>query len=325
VQPPLQSSQMQPEAVIPFGAKELILELSHNCNLSCQMCGFVKERNQPGFLMTEQTLNQILDAFENPPEVVRLNGRGESTFHPNFQHYVRLIRSRWPKASLHLFTNFNIRDEDRVLLLKENNIQLFISMDSPDPDELGRIRKGAKLDLMLRNFALLKDVNPRPYIVFTLQAENVHQISGIAEFAHNHNVGLIYNVVRTDEPDYRLQNRLLAEWVSVRAQFQKAFSLLNSAELPCLMPDQIQGIDMDLGHARKTNGKRGSCRALERETCIQYDGHVTPCNMFHPKIFGHISEGKISKILSSPAAQNFRENHKNHPYCQNCAWLGGDE
>lgn len=315
---------MQSEAVTPVHPRELILELSHNCNLSCQMCGFVKERNQPGYLMTEQILTQVLDAFEIPPEVVRLNGRGESTFHPQFPQFIRLIRSRWPEASLHLFTNLNIRDEERVLLLKEHRIQLFISMDSPEPEELARIRKGANWNLMQRNFNLLRDMNPRPFLVFTLQADNLHQIKAMAQFAQNEKIGLIYNVVRSDQPDYRLQNRLIGEWQSVRTEFQEAFQLMQASGLGCLMPDQIQGIEMELGQARRTNGRRGSCPALERETCVQYDGQVTPCNMFHPQVFGHIRQGRIGHILSSAAARDFRETHRNHPYCANCAWLGDE-
>lgn len=288
------------------------------------MCGFVKERNQPGYLMTEETLIQVLDAFDTPPEVVRLNGRGESTFHPKFPHFLQLIRNRWPQASLHLFTNLNIRDEERVLLLKEHHVQLFISIDSSDPEELAQIRKGANWDLMMRNFALLQNADPRPFLVFTIQADNVHRIADIAKFAHRQKSGLIYNVVRSDNPDYRLQNRLISEWEAIRSQMEEAFQLMKSSDLPCFIPDQIQGIDLGSSHAKKTNGRRNSCPALERETCVQYDGHVTPCNMFHPKVFGHIRDGSITKILSSQEAKQFRFDHKTHPYCTNCAWLGGD-
>jgi MoaA/NifB/PqqE/SkfB family radical SAM enzyme len=304
--------------------RELILELSHNCNLSCIMCGFVKERNQPGYFMTEETLNQALVAFSHPPEIVRLNGRGESTIHPKFPEFLKIIREKWPTAALHLFTNLNIRDGERVELLKTFGVQLFVSLDSSDPEELAQIRRGARWEYIERNLKLLADHQPRPYFVFTLQAGNIHRIADMARLARTFNVGLIYNVVRSDVPDHRVLNRVISEWAAIRNAFVEAKALLDSAGLPCLIPDQIQGVELDLHTSAKSNGSRSSCPALHRETCIQHDGFVTPCNMFHPHEMGHIRDGDILQILNSEPAEQFRRTHKQDAYCRNCAWLGGD-
>ena len=304
---------------------ELILELSHNCNLSCIMCGFVKERNQPGYFMTETTLDQILNAFEVPPKTVRLNGRGESTIHPHFPPFLKKIRARWPDAALHLFTNLNIKDTSRVELLIAHQVQLFISIDSPDPEELALIRKGARWSYIEANLTMLRSQQPRPYFVFTVQPENMHQIFAIAELAEKFHVGLIYNVVRSDVRDFRLLNRVVTELPSIRESFAKAVVLLKLNGLPCLVPDQIQGVSLDLAATTKSNGSRSICPALLREACVQYDGAVTPCTMFHPKRLGHIRDGNISEVLASPVAQEFRVTHRQDPYCKNCAWLGGDE
>ncbi len=325
MQPPVQSAQMQSTELTPLiRPRELILELSHNCNLSCIMCGFVKERNQPGYFMTEATLNQVLAAFPHPPEVVRLNGRGESTIHPQFPAFLKAIRDKWPAAALHLFTNLNIRDIERVELLKVAGVQLFISLDSSDSVELSQIRRGARWEYMERNLNLLRDQQPRPFIVFTIQAENLHRITDIARLAQSYKFGLIYNVVRSDLPDHRVLNRVITEWATIRKAFIAAKSLLDAAGLPCLIPDQIQGIELDLHTAVKSNGSRSACPALHRETCIQYDGFVTPCNMFHPRKLGHIRDGNIVQILNSGPAEAFRQSHKQDSYCRNCAWLGGD-
>jgi MoaA/NifB/PqqE/SkfB family radical SAM enzyme len=305
--------------------RELILELSHNCNLSCIMCGFVKERNQPGYFMTEDTLNQALAAFSHPPEIVRLNGRGESTIHPKFPAFLKTIREKWPTAALHLFTNLNIRDGKRVELLKTFGVQLFVSLDSSDPEELAQIRRGARWEYIERNLKLLADHQPRPYFVFTLQAGNIHRIGDMARLARTFNVGLIYNVVRSDVPDHRVLNHVISEWAAIRSAFVEAKALLDSAGLPCLIPDQIQGVELDLHTSVKSNGSRSSCPALHRETCIQHDGFVTPCNMFHPHKMGHIRDGDILQILNSEPAEKFRLTHKQDVYCRNCAWLGGDE
>ena len=304
---------------------ELILELSHNCNLSCIMCGFTRERNRPEYFMTAQTLDAALAAFDRPPSSVRLNGRGESTFHPQFPEFIATIRNQWPSASLHLFTNLNVKDRSRVELLRSHNVQLFISLDSPDPTELSTIRKGAKWDYIGRNLELLTGHQPRPFIVFTIQPENLHRLVDIAALASKHEFGLIYNVVRSDLPDHRLLNAVIADFPQIRLAFIEAEQLLRPRGLPCLVPDQIQGVSLDLPFAAKSNGSRNACPALQRETCIQYDGSITPCNMFHPKKLGHISQGSITQVLNSARAQDFRASHKQDPYCRNCAWLGGEE
>jgi len=304
---------------------ELILELSHNCNLSCIMCGFVKERNRPEYFMTEQTLEQVMAAFTHAPAVVRLNGRGESTIHPKFPDYLQRIRAHWPSAALQLFTNLNIKDTSRVELLRSCGVQLFISIDSPDADELARIRKGAKWEYVESNLRMLAGHEPRPFYIFTIQPENIHRLLDMARLAEVYQFGLIYNVVRSDLPDYRLLNQVLSDLPAIREQFKAAGQLLKDKGLPCLIPDQIQGVALELSSAVQSNGTRSTCPALKRETCIQFDGHVTPCNMFHPKKFGHVRDGNITEVLDSPVAREFRQIHKTDAYCQNCAWLGGGE
>jgi MoaA/NifB/PqqE/SkfB family radical SAM enzyme len=304
--------------------RELILELSHNCNLSCAMCGFVKERNRPEYFMTESTLRLAISAFTVPPEVVRLNGRGESTIHPHFEEYLSLIRQSWPNASLHLFTNLSTRHTPRIEMLKTYGVQLFISIDSSDPGELAEIRKGAKWEHIEKNLSTLAGHQPRPFFVFTIQAGNLHRIVDMAHLARRFEYGLIYNVVRHDAPNHRLLNLVLTQFAKVRANLQEARMNMAQAGLLCFIPDQIHGLHLDLAEATKTNGSRSICPALKRETCIQYDGYVTPCNMFHPQRLGHISEGSITQILDGHHATEFRNNHKNSSYCKNCAWLGSE-
>ena len=184
---------------------------------------------------------------------------------------------------------------ERVELLKTFGVQLFVSLDSSDPEELAQIRRGARWEYIERNLKLLADHQPRPYFVFTLQAGNIHRIADMARLARTFNVGLIYNVVRSDVPDHRVLNRVISEWAAIRSAFVEAKALLDSAGLPCLIPDQIQGVELDLHTSAKSNGSRSSCPALHRETCIQHDGFVTPCNMFHPHKMGHIRDGDICK------------------------------
>lgn len=303
--------------------REVILELSHNCNLSCIMCGFTKERNRPEYFMKPETLDRVFSAFETPPEVVRLNGRGESTIHPKFEEILERIRQAWPTTKLHIFTNLTHPRTERYELLKTAGAQVFISLDSPDAEELNTIRRGAKWPIIERNLAIFNDQEPRPFFVFTLQEPNLHRIRDIAELAAIHRVGLIYNVIRSDLPNHRLLNHVITQLPKLRKAFTEAKALLETKGLQCLVPDQIQGVDIGIERPQPTNGRRSECPALRNETCIQFDGHISPCNMFHPAILGHVNDGRIDEILSGEKATEFRATHKTSNYCKNCAWMGG--
>jgi hypothetical protein len=64
--------------------KELILELSHNCNLACVMCGFGGQPVRRERFMSQDMLDRILSQVPAAPQAIRLSGRGESTIHPEF-------------------------------------------------------------------------------------------------------------------------------------------------------------------------------------------------------------------------------------------------
>jgi len=119
-----------------------------------------------------------------------------------------------------------------------------VSLDSSDPGGTGANPARARWEYIERNLKLLADHQPRPYFVFTLQAGNIHRIADMARLAQTFNVGLIYNVVRSDVPDHRVLNRVISEWAAIRSAFVEAKALLDSAGLPCLIPDQIQVLNL---------------------------------------------------------------------------------
>lgn len=271
--------------------EEVIVELSFNCNLSCAMCGFGKNNNpyNKSHFMGYENYKKILQQIGDKTRSIRLNGRGESTIHPQFVDILTYTRERYPELGINLFSNFSFHNEKILRALIQNRVQLYISMDSPDDTELSEIRRGANARFVKNNIKQLESMTPRPFIIFTIQEANLHRIYDIARFAADNNCQILYNTIRRDEgiePFVQLVNERRQD---IQKQFERVSELYSGRSgLRCLYPDQLAGISLPLQGSTQTHGTMQSCPALHRELCIFYEGTVTPCNMFNPYVYGNI-------------------------------------
>lgn len=316
---PMQGAQVQP--VRPL--RELILELSYNCDLACIMCGFGGKRVDQSRFMTEVTLGRALDAVSVPPQAIRLNGRGEGTLHPNFERMLQLVRSRFPTSQINLFSHMSWDRPAVMDALLRNAVQLFVSMDSPDPQRLESIRRRARFEKIVANLDRLRAHVPRPFVIFTLQEENFGDVAAMAEFAARGNLHLLVNTVRRDEGIEPFRAMVAARVDELRVAFSRAAEAFRGKSVTCHLPDRVQDTVISAEGAVQTYGGIDRCPAIEQELCVLYDGTATPCNMFNPYEYGSILQRSLAELREGGAFTWFRDNHKRHPYCSNCACLGG--
>jgi MoaA/NifB/PqqE/SkfB family radical SAM enzyme len=302
---------------------ELIVEISHNCNLKCKMCGFGRMGFDHEKFMDFDTFKKIIDQLGSYAECIRLNGRGESTIHPEFIQMAEYVKNKLPEMSLNLFSNLCFKNDKIIECLIKYDFQTFISIDSPDKYELEEIRRGSRYDVIIENINKLKLSGKRPFIVFTLQEENFHRIYDIAVFAKEHMFNIIFNTVRRDEGMEPFIQLVESNLDKINIEFQRAKKLLGDANLKCSIPNQIAGIDLKSNNI-KTFGEYSLCPALNSELCILYNGDVTPCNMFNPFVYGNIIKSDIKTIMSCEERLEFVANYKNHYYCKNCACVGNN-
>jgi len=310
---------MQPVTAL----NELILELSYNCDLACVMCGFGGKEIEPTRFMAAETATHILDAVDPPPRVIRLNGRGESTIHPRFVEILRYVRRRFPDAQINLFSHLSWSRPGVMDALIECGVQLFISMDSPDPGRLAAIRRRSRYDKILANIDRVASHTPRPFLIFTLQEENFDDVVPMAQFAVERGLHLLVNAVRRDEGIETFQELVRARADDLRRAFREVIELYRGRSVACYLPDHIQGVVIATSGTQATYGGRTRCPAIDREMCVLFDGTVTPCNMFNPYSYGNILQTPLAQIRDGERFRWFSENHKQHPYCSNCACLGG--
>ncbi|MEO1263502.1 MAG: radical SAM protein [Bacteroidota bacterium] len=303
--------------------EEVIIELSYNCNLSCAMCGFGKHVNpfhKSKFLPFE-TYKKILEQIGGKSKTVRLNGRGESTIHPDFVDILNYTKKEFPYLNINLFSNMSFKNKRILHSLIENEVQLFISMDSPYKEQLIKIRKGVKYDYIVRNIEQLAETKKRPFTIFTIQEENLFQIYEMAKFAYENNCHILFNTIRRDEGVALFVKLVNQHKDIIIDQFEKVAALYQESELQFHFPDQLAGIELNTHQANTTHGSMASCPILDKELCILYDGTVTPCNMFNPYVYGNILEEGLSEIWAGEKRMDFLTSHQYHYYCNNCANL----
>jgi MoaA/NifB/PqqE/SkfB family radical SAM enzyme len=304
--------------------EEIIVELSYNCNLSCTMCGFgkiINPYNKSKFLNFEN-YKYIINQVGDKAKTIRLNGRGESTIHPNFVDILNYTKNQYPNININLFSNFSFKNRVILEALINNSVQLFISMDSPIAEELTSIRKGAIFNFIEENIKYISTLSNRPFIIFTIQEANIHRIYDIAKFAYDNNCQILYNTIRRDNGIEKFIDIVNEQNQNISEQFQKVTKLYSNSALQCLYPDQLAGVKLKISNSMQTHGTMRNCPALSKELCIFYDGTITPCNMFNPYVYGNIFKQSLSEIWNSQDRLEFLASHKNYYYCQNCSNLG---
>jgi MoaA/NifB/PqqE/SkfB family radical SAM enzyme len=316
----MQGSKMQHRTRVIYVKKlsEVILEISQNCNLDCIMCGFGRSNNDPTKFMSYEDFVNIYNLLGNRTQKIRLNGRGESTIHPDFKRIIEYIGT---KSKMSLFTNGNYTDSEINELFIKYDIELYFSMDSPNPEILEGIRQGVKFVKLDTNIKAMDEKITRPFIIFTLQECNVQEIVSIAEYAINRKCNLIYNVVRRDQGIEKFHEIVIEKIQEILDSFKKVESLFDKTSLDVFIPDQISGITIREEASKTTCGSMEVCPNIERELCVLYNGDVTPCNMFNPFVYGNIKTTDIDELLNCENRKWFHKNHKSYYYCKNCACL----
>nr|WP_321498417.1 radical SAM protein [uncultured Methanolobus sp.] len=306
-----------------FEIKELIVEVSNNCNLACKMCGFGQVPNSPERFMDFSTFKKIIDEIGINAQNIRLNGRGESTIHPNFIDFIEYTKKKCPDSQINLFSNLSFNNPRILKSFLKNDVQLFVSIDSTVEEELKEIRVGCNYEWIISNLKQLSSLKRRPFIVFTVMEDNLHRICDIGTFAVENKCNIIYNTVRRDEGIDIFQNKVKENLAQIQKSYLFLHKYFEKHNLNLFFPDQMAGVQIDTNSAQHTYGQQEECPALTSELCILFNGDVTPCNMFNPYLFGNIIDNDIDSILDDEPRRYFVKNHKSYYYCNNCSCLGG--
>lgn len=158
-----------------YGIQQLILDLTHRCNLFCKYCIFSgkykNERTHNDKIMTRECAKKAVDFFmehagprENP--AVTFYGGETLLEFALLKEVIEYVKrnQKEKKYKFALTTNGTLINEQMIAFFVENNVSLFISLDGPqDIHDRNRVRQNntGSFDCIMNNLQRIKEYSPQ--------------------------------------------------------------------------------------------------------------------------------------------------------------------
>ena len=255
--------------------------------------------------------------------MVRLNGRGESTIHPQFTEFLEHARRLYPESRIRLFTNMNYRNGAITEALAACRCETMISLDSVRKEHLEHIRTGTDFETVIANIEKLCGRSELTAIVFTLQPDNFFEIPEVARFAAEHRCHFFCNAVRNVLMEEKFSEMVNSNVGYLKEVYAETDRLFKGTNLTFHLPAQIAGVPIGTDVAHKTCADYDRCPNAGRDICIAFDGTVTPCGMFNPYVLGDLRKQPLHEIMDGAALSEFIRYQSADPYCKNCQYVYG--
>jgi radical SAM protein with 4Fe4S-binding SPASM domain len=309
------------EAAAP--PERLILELANTCNLDCPMCRIGEFGVDATRFMPRETFDRVADELFPLVRDVRLNGLGEATLVPWFDHCI----ARVAEAGLHgeLITNLTCDDQTIEALLAARFVVL-VSWDAATPRLFEALRRPARWDEQrarldhLGRIAARDGLDDHVHLLFTLQRANVGELPGMVRLAAEAGVRhVLVNVVKLQDE----------RWVEgarpdLLRSVDEARDLAERLGVRLTLPDHVGRIGLDGAGVLPTSAR--GCDRPHKEVVVRWNGDLTVCNMFNPYTYGHLERHGFDRAWNGSLAQAFRrlvDGPSKHPYCEGCYYVHG--
>lgn len=305
--------------------KEAHVELTTECNLNCSICYRRSWNLKPGF-MDPTTFTRLLDDLrEVGVRSIWLDGFGEPTFHPEFEELVRVASRNF---ELNLVTNGTLI-ESKVVKVAELFSNIFVSVDSVDPDTYASVR-GFDVRKVGEGISLLSRLGTRVWLSSVVMRSTYKRLPSLVKWAAENGVKgiLLSNLIATSEEmeSERLYGR--AEVDGISEVMRESWFIATASNMKLVTPSF---------HYRADKW----CPFIESGSfAITKDGDVAPClfalHNYSAWIdgkrveikrisFGNLRRNKLNDIWNSESYVSFRSLVKlfQYPTCTDCpAWDG---
>jgi MoaA/NifB/PqqE/SkfB family radical SAM enzyme len=172
------------KAVLKSKPRQLIAELTTNCNLSCVMCSLYANK----YNINNNLLKFIKDSI---PCLERIKWQGGEVFlYPKFKELVKMA-ARYGVRQVIQTNGLLLNEETLDLLMSVKELFLSFSIDSPDKQTYEKIRRGAKFEELLAVLERVKlykrSVNDLHYtVIMVVTSLNYKQLDDMISFAIKH-------------------------------------------------------------------------------------------------------------------------------------------
>jgi radical SAM protein with 4Fe4S-binding SPASM domain len=177
--------------------KVIDFELSHFCNLDCEMCYLHTNEKEATHIFDENFLKEIKPYLINA-EATKFYG-GEPFLINIYRDIWNIIIEKNPKCHIHIQTNATIFNEYVKSLLNRTDAFIGVSLDAMNPQLYEEIRKGAKFETVMSNIQsfneIMKFQGKSLTISFCPMPKNWQELIPVALYAESINANLFLNTV----------------------------------------------------------------------------------------------------------------------------------
>jgi radical SAM protein with 4Fe4S-binding SPASM domain len=300
------------------------------------MCFLRESKGQGGRFMDLALFRDLIDQLSGVRDV-HLQGLGEPLLHPAYFAMVSYAVAR----GLQVTTNSNMTVLDRAgaeACVRSGLSWMRISIDGATPETYESIRRGARLERVMRNIKLLQAAKeklgsdtPRLFLVMVVMRRNIEELEAVIELAHRFSLEQVFvqhlcldfsdtsngEVVGPVRGFIEAESLLRVDPSLVERSFRKA--RCRAAELR--MDLRLPSLDI--------HGGARTCDWPWRSLYIASDGSAQPCCVIaRPEWmnFGNAATTGIRQIWQNEAYQGFRSQlaSGNPPHiCRTCSVYRG--
>lgn len=162
------------------------IDITNACNLNCTHCYHKDHKNQGA--ASFQDWCEIIDQYENL--LRKLNTKasfvicgGEPLLSKTFKPIIERIRSKWAKAPISVLTNGTLLSEKNIIFLKENSIDLQVSLDGPNAELHDKKRGKGNFDKSIEGVKRALDSNLKVHFLGILSKQTAPWIPDFFEMA----------------------------------------------------------------------------------------------------------------------------------------------
>ena len=148
----------KPGPIVPYLPDTIDVDISNRCNLKCISCFHSIDKFRPMGDMSFETLTNILEQAQGNSSSITIGNHGEPLLHKDVFTIIREVKKRG--FFLNFITNGTLLKMKLAHQLLDVGVdRLVFSLDSVDPEHYRMIRRGARLEVTLRNILYFLKIN----------------------------------------------------------------------------------------------------------------------------------------------------------------------
>lgn len=304
--------------------EQLLMEVTTRCQLGCVMCARHHDPRPTGDLPPElfARLQSDLPRFRR----VLLTGHGEALLHPGYRDMVRAVKRAG--CTVETTTNAMLLDGETSRCLVEAGLdELIVSLESADPEQYARVRRGADLAVVVANLQRLQEEKRRrgsrvPELIFNVvgMRATIAGLPGIVRLAAAVGAARIAVIPLIEYPAVAGES-LLPELQELRPLFAAACRLARAHGIVLYSTGlyaPLQGPPGMRQHLRARlaawwrrpaagtpAGRKVACTEPWRFSWLTRTGAIRPCCVSE-QVMGNLREDAFSAIWAGERYRAFR-------------------